>query len=115
MSVAYVAVTILAAVGALFAAGFDVVRADKVRETMRGYGLPHWTLNPLAALKALGAFGLLIGLAIPPLALAAAICLVLFFLGAEITILRAKWYTHLGYPLPYLVLAAASLGLFAFA
>ncbi|WP_433733918.1 DoxX family protein [Nocardia sp. CA-129566] len=115
MSVAYVVVTILAAVGALFAAGFDIVEADKVRETMRGYGLPQWTLNPLAALKALGAFGLLIGLAIPPLALAAAVCLVLFFLGAEITILRAKWYTHLGYPLPYLVLSAASLVLFAFA
>jgi len=115
MSIAYVVVTILAAIGALFAAGFDVVKADKVRETMQGYGLPQWALNPLAALKALGAFGLLIGLAVPPLALTAAICLVLYFLGAEITILRAKWYSHITYPLPYLVLAAASLGLFAFA
>ena len=34
---------------------------------------------------------------------------------AVITILRAKWYTHIAYPLPYLALAAASLGLFAFA
>ncbi|MFX0576266.1 DoxX family protein [Nocardia nepalensis] len=115
MSVAYIVVTILAAVAALFAAGFDVVKADKVRETMQGYGIPQWALNPLAALKALGALGLLIGLAFPPLALAAATCLVLFFLGAEIAILRARWYTHLTYPLPYLLLAAASLALFAFA
>ncbi|WP_433192313.1 DoxX family protein [Nocardia sp. CA-107356] len=115
MSIAYVVVTVLAAVAALFAAGFDVVEADKVRETMQGYGLPQWALNPLAALKALGGLGLLIGLAIPPLALAAATCLVLFFLGAVITIVRAKWYSHITYPLPYLALAAASLSLFAFA
>ncbi|WP_433709745.1 DoxX family protein [Nocardia sp. CA-084685] len=115
MSVAYVVVTILAAVAAFGAAGFDIVKADQVRETMRGYGLPQWTLNPLAILKALGGLGLLIGLAFPLLGLTAALCLVLYFLGAEITIIRAKWYADLAYPLPYLVLSAASLALFAYA
>jgi uncharacterized membrane protein YphA (DoxX/SURF4 family) len=115
MSVAYVVVTILAAAGAFFAAGFDVVKEDQVRETMKGYGVPQWALPTLAALKALGGLGLLIGLALPPLGLASAICLVLFFLGAVTTIVRARWYSHLTYPLPYLTLAAASLALFAFA
>ncbi|MEV2224449.1 DoxX family protein [Nocardia vinacea] len=72
MFVAYVVVTILAAAAAFGATGFDIVKADQVRETMRGYGLPQWTLNPLAILKALGGLGLLIGLAIPPLGRTAA-------------------------------------------
>lgn len=115
MSIAYVVVTILAAVAAFGATGFDIVKADTVRETMRGYGLPQWALNPLAVLKVLGGLGLLIGLASPPLGLTAALCLVLYFLGAEITIMRAKWYTDLTKPLPYLILSAASLALFAYA
>ncbi|WP_040700980.1 DoxX family protein [Nocardia vinacea] len=115
MFVAYAVVTILAAAATFGATAFDIVKAGQVRETMRGYGLPQWTLNPLAVLKALGGLGLLIGLAIPPLGRTAALCLVLYFLGAEITIIRAKRYTDIAYPLPYLILSAASLALFAYA
>ncbi|WP_194833492.1 DoxX family protein [Nocardia sp. XZ_19_369] len=115
MSTAYVIVTIVAAAAMLIASGVDVFRAQWVRDNMRHYGIPDWTLMPLAVIKAAGAAGLLVGLAIPPLGLAAAICLVLYFIGAIITILRARGYGDLAYPMPYLALAAASLVLFVLA
>ncbi|ONM46428.1 DoxX family protein [Nocardia donostiensis] len=115
MSTVYVIVTVLAAVAAAAAALLDVVRADWVRENMRRYGLPDWTLTPLALIKAAGAVGLLAGLAFPPLAFAAAAGLVLYFAGAVATVARARWYSHLRYPLPYLALAAGSLALFGYA
>ncbi|MEV0710017.1 MULTISPECIES: DoxX family protein [Nocardia] len=115
MSIAYIVVTVLAALAAAFAAGYDVVAADRVRETMLGYGLPLWSLAPLAVIKAVGALGLLAGLLYPGLGLAAAIGLVLYFVLAVATIVRARAYADIGYPLPYLALAAGSLALFAYA
>lgn len=112
MSIAYVIVTVAAAAAMLIASGVDVFRAHWVRDNMRGYGIPDWSLYPLAVIKAAGALGLLVGLAVPPLGLAAAICLVLYFLGAILTIVRARGYGDLAYPMPYLALAAASLVLF---
>ncbi|WP_410877158.1 DoxX family protein [Nocardia sp. A7] len=111
MHTTYIVVTVLAALGALTAALIDVVRADWVRENMRDYGIAPWTLTPLALIKAAGGLGLLAGLVYRPLAVAAAAGLVLYFLAAELTVLRARKYADLGYPLPYLLLAAASLGL----
>ncbi|MBC7305257.1 MAG: DoxX family protein [Nocardia sp.] len=113
MHTTYLVVTVLAAVAALAAALIDVVRADWVRENMGHYGIAPWALTPLALIKAVGGLGLLAGLAYRPLATAAAAGLVLYFIGAEITVLRARRYADLGYPLPYLLLAAASLGLAA--
>lgn len=112
MSIAYVIVTIAAAAAMLIASGVDVFRAQWVRDNMRSYGIPDWTLYPLAVIKAAGAVGLLVGLAVPPLGLAAAICLVLYFFGAIFAIVRARGYGDLAYPMPYLALAAASLVLF---
>ncbi|QIS04007.1 DoxX family protein [Nocardia brasiliensis] len=111
MSTAYVLVTVAAAAATLVASGIDVFRAQWVRANMRGYGLPEWTLYPLAAIKLAGALGLLAGLVYRPLGLASGICLVLYFLGALATVLRARAYTDLGYPLPYLLLAAGSVAL----
>ncbi|WP_406281751.1 DoxX family protein [Nocardia sp. NBC_00881] len=67
---------------------------------------------PLALVKAVGGAGLLAGRAVPPIGAAAAVGLVAYFVGAGLTVVRARWYSHIGYPLPYLALAAASLGLF---
>ncbi|MEV0062514.1 DoxX family protein [Nocardia sp. NPDC050718] len=111
MHTSFVIVTVLAGLAALIAAAVDVVRADWVRENMRRYGVAPWTLTPLAAIKAVGGLALLAGLASRPLAIAAAAGLVLYFLCAELTVLRARAYTDLGYPLPYLLLAAGSLAL----
>ncbi|MGK8524093.1 DoxX family protein [Nocardia asteroides] len=112
MDIAYVVATVLAAAAALLAAGIDVVRAEWVRTNMRAYGVPESWLTPLALVKALGGAGLLAGLAVAPIGLAAAAGLVVYFVGAVVTVVRARYYGHIGYPLPYLVLAAASLGLF---
>ncbi|WP_040778209.1 DoxX family protein [Nocardia pneumoniae] len=111
MAIAYVVATVLAAAAALLAAGIDVVRAEWVRTNMKAYGVPESWLAPLAVIKAVGGAGLLVGLAVPPIGVAAAAGLVVYFLGAVLTVIRARWYTHIGYPLPYLVSAAASLAL----
>jgi uncharacterized membrane protein YphA (DoxX/SURF4 family) len=111
MDIAHVVAAVLAAAAALLAAGIDVVRAEWVRTNMRAYGVPESWLTPLAVVKAAGGAGLLVGLAVPPLAVAAAAGLVAYFVGAVLTVVRARQYAHIGYPLPYLALAAASLGL----
>ncbi|WP_280394330.1 DoxX family protein [Nocardia brasiliensis] len=113
MSTAYVLVTLAAAAAMLLADGVDVFRAEWVRANMKTYGLQEWTLYPLAAIKAAGALGLLAGFVFRPLGLAAGICLVLYFLAAFATVLRARAYADLGYPLPYLALAAGSVALYA--
>ena len=43
--------------------------------------------------------------------LSLAIGLVLFFVGAIAVVIRARWYSHLRWPVTYLLLAVASLAL----
>jgi hypothetical protein len=45
---------------------------------------------------------------VPPIGTAAAIGVILFFVGAFITHLRARWYSFV-YPAVYLLLAVAAL------
>ncbi|WP_063010890.1 DoxX family protein [Nocardia kruczakiae] len=115
MHTAYVTVTIVAAVVIFGATVVDFVAPEWVRGNMRSYGVPDWALMPLAAIKAAGALGLLAGLVFPAIGLAAAVGLVLYFVGAVITIVRARWYAHLPYPMPCLVLASAAACLGALA
>jgi hypothetical protein len=64
----------------------------------------------LGALKAAGAAGLLIGLlGVQPVGIAAAIGLVLFFIGALATHVRARVLYNLGFPGVFLAFAVASL------
>ena len=110
MFTAYVAVTILAAAANAAAAAFDFARADWVLATMTKVGVPRSWLVPLGALKAAGALGLLVGIGVPLIGVAASAGLVLFFVGAIITHLRAHAealsYT---YPATFLLLALGSL------
>lgn len=46
-----------------------------------------------------------------PIGIAAAIGLVLYFLGAGVTVARARAYSHLVFPLIYMAPAVASLAL----
>ena len=112
MTAAYVIVTILAATAAAISAIADLLRADWLLDNMRRYGVPEWALIPLAVIKLTGAVGLLIGLAVPTIGLAAALGLTLYFLGAVITVIRARWYSHIIFPLPFLLLAVSSLAFF---
>jgi hypothetical protein len=87
----------------------DFIRSESILDNMNKYGVPQSWLFSLGALKAAGALGLLVGIAVPVLGIAAAIGLVLYFVGAIIAVTRARWYSHLSYPAPFLRLAAASL------
>lgn len=109
MSAVHVAATLIAAALAALAALIDVLRAEWVRGNMRRYGIPDRALPALAAIKGVGAAGLLAGLWLPAVGLAAAAGLVLYFLGALATVLRARAYRDAGYPLPYLAAAVAAL------
>ena|ERR1700754_833201 len=111
MSTVYVAVTTFAGAANIAAAAVDFRRAGWVLDNMTKYGVPHSWLFSLGALKAAGAAGLLVGLVLPGVGVAAAVGLVLYFLGAVITVLRAHWYSHLQYPSSFLLLSAAALTL----
>lgn len=111
MSTAHVIVTVLAAVWVGFSAYSLLTRATWVVEPLTEYGVPRSWWTVLGAAKAAGAIGLLIGLAVPVVGLAAAIALILYFLGAVVTIVRARSFSHVPYPLLYLVPVAAALAL----
>ncbi|XVV02633.1 DoxX family protein [Actinosynnema sp. CA-248983] len=109
MSTAYVVATTLGA----FLAGFSAVSvftgAKWVVEPLAAYGVPRAWWTWLGVAKALGAIGLVAGLFVPAVGVAAAIGLVLYFTGAVITVLRAKSYGHVAFPLIYMAPAVAAL------
>ncbi|GIH79699.1 DoxX family protein [Planobispora longispora] len=111
MFTAYVVVTVTTAAGNVAAAIVDFARAGWVLGNMSKYGVPHSWIYPLGAAKAAGALGLLAGLAVPAIGIAAAAGLLLYFAGAVFTVARAHWYSHLPYPALFLLLAAGSLAL----
>ncbi|WP_323184914.1 DoxX family protein [Kitasatospora purpeofusca] len=55
--------------------------------------MPRSWWGPLALAKLAGAAGLLVGLVVPALGVAAAVGLILYFLGAVVTCLRARSYS----------------------
>lgn len=72
------------------------------------YGVPRAAWPWLGLAKLLGAIGLLVGIWVPAIGIAAAVALVLYFVGAVVTVLRARAWTHVPFPLLYLVPAAAA-------
>jgi DoxX-like family len=111
MSTVYVVVTILAAAWVGFSAVSVLVRAKWVVQPLADYGVPRSWWPWLAMAKVAGAAGLLVGLFVPVIAVMAEIGLVLYFTGAVVTVLRARWYSHIPYPLVYLAPVVASIAL----
>ncbi|MFE1340534.1 DoxX family protein [Streptomyces sp. NPDC058733] len=109
MSTAYVVVTVIAAVMAAFSAGSVFLHAEWTVKPLADYGVPRAWWPWLGAAKAAGAAGLLAGLAVPVIGRLAAIGLVLYFLGAVITVGRARWFSHVPFPLVYAAPVVASL------
>lgn len=109
MSTAYLVLTILTAAANLVGAAVDFLRNGWILDNMAKYGVPRSWLPLLGAAKAAGAVGLLVGLAVPVLGIAAAVGLLLYFAGAIVTVARARVYAHLPFPGVYLLLAAATL------
>jgi hypothetical protein len=111
MFTTYVAITVLAAAANAAAAAFDLARSELVLRNMATLGIPPAWLFPLGALKAAGALGLLVGIAVPLLGVAAAAGLALFFVGAVIIHVHAGAYRSISYPGTFLLLAVGSLAL----
>jgi hypothetical protein len=109
MSAALVTLTVLTAAWVGFSAFSLLRRAAFVVDPLVRYGVPESWWTPLGLAKAAGALGLLTGLAVPLIGRLAAIGLVLYFLGAIVTVLRARSYRTVVYPLLYLVPVVATL------
>ena len=108
MFIAYVSVTILAAAANIFSATLDLIRYKPILINMDKVGVPQSWISTLGILKAAGAIGMLIGIGVPLIGTAAAMGLVLFFVGAIITHLRARDYSF-GLAVVFLLLAVAAL------
>src|SRR5947208_16703831 len=110
MFTAYIVVTVLAAAANAFSATLDFVRFKQIIINMARVGVPESWITILGILKAAGALGLLVGIGVPAIGIAAAIGLTLFFIGAIITHLRAHDHSF-GLAIIFLLLAIAALAL----
>jgi hypothetical protein len=111
MSTAYLIVTILGAALAAFSALSIFFNAAWVVQPLADYGVPRSWWPWLGTAKAAGAVGLLAGLFEPVIGVLAGIGLVLYFAGAVITVIRARWYSHIPFPLLYMAPVIGSLAL----
>ncbi|KAF0848964.1 DoxX family protein [Nocardia caishijiensis] len=111
MSTAYVIVTVVAALWVGFSAFSLLRRAAFVVDPLIDYGVPESWWTPLGVAKGAGAVGLLVGLWAPVVGVAAAVGLILYFTGAVVTVLRARSYKTVAFPVLYLAPVAVALGL----
>ncbi|WDZ93720.1 DoxX family protein [Nocardiopsis sp. HUAS JQ3] len=109
MSTAHIVLTLLGAALAAFSAGSVFLRAQWVVQPLTEYGVPRPWWPWLGAAKAAGAAGLLAGLFVPVVGVLAGVGLVLYFTGAVATVVRARSYAHIPFPLVYAAPVAASL------
>jgi hypothetical protein len=111
VNTAYLVVT-AATIGATGGIGLAAAaRARFVLNFMAEVGVPESWVPRLAALKVAGAVGLLVGFWLQPVQIAAAAALILYFIGAVITHVRARVMNNVAFPATYLGLAIASLWL----
>jgi uncharacterized membrane protein YphA (DoxX/SURF4 family) len=111
----FIAYIIVAIVMAFVAVGSGVAKLQRNPRIVAGIngviGVPMPWFPVLAACEIAGALGILIGIFWPPLGLAAAVGLVIYFVGAIIAHLRVQDFKGLGGPVLPLVLAVATLAL----
>ncbi|MBF6352762.1 DoxX family protein [Nocardia flavorosea] len=109
MDIAYYVVGTLTALWVGFSGYSLFSKQQFVVEPLEKYGVPRSWWNWLALAKTAGALGLVAGFALPALGVAAAVGLILYFLGATATALRARSYQTSVFPLLYLAPVAATL------
>ncbi|MFV2178888.1 DoxX family protein [Actinomadura sp. LOL_016] len=106
----YVVVTVATIAANAGMAVADFAKAPFVLANSAEVGLRASWVPYLGALKAAGAAGLLLGLVgVPFIGIAAAVGLVLFFVGAVAAHVRTRVFHNLVFPGGYLALAVASL------
>jgi|SRR5207244_6952767 len=108
MFTAYIVVTVLTAAANFFSATLDFIRYKQILINMARVGVSESWITILGILKAAGALGLLVGIGVSLVGMAAAVGLVLFFVAAIITHLRAHDYSF-GLAVVFLLLALAAL------
>lgn len=105
---------VFALVGALmvgFSAFSAFTKAKWVVEPLAQYGVLQAWWPWLATAKAAGAVGLVVGVFVPAIGVAAAIGIAVYFAGAVITVLRAKAFAHVAFPVIYAAPAVVALAL----
>jgi DoxX-like protein len=113
MSTAYLAVTLSAVAANGFSGIAALLHFQPIMGGMAKASVPvSWLTFPIGTLKTLGALGLAAGLVIRPLGVSAAIGLVLFFVCAVYTHIRAGDYgAQFGLAIGFLGLNVAALAL----
>ncbi|MGH9207274.1 MAG: DoxX family protein, partial [Acidimicrobiales bacterium] len=86
----YVVMSVLFSLMLAYAVTLEFRRGEKLLEIMAKVHVPPSWLPSLAILKAAGAIGLLVGIAVPFIGVAGAIGLVFYFVGAIVAHLRAR-------------------------
>ena len=110
MFTALVIATVVLAAICLNSAAMKLRKNEQVLAVIHGtVGVPMQHLPVLAALEIAGGVGIVIGLWLEPLGIAAAVGLVAYFVGAVLGHLRVKDTKNVVMPLPPLVLAVAVL------
>ncbi|MFJ9941211.1 DoxX family protein [Streptomyces erythrochromogenes] len=107
MFIAYAVVGCLLALALAASAAFTLQRNDQIVASMQKVRVPDSWLPRLATLKAAGAMGLVAGLWVTPLGVAAAAGVTLYFIGAVISHVRVKDYELAPAAVLALVAAAA--------
>ncbi|HEX4587617.1 MAG TPA: DoxX family protein [Mycobacterium sp.] len=113
MTTAYLTVTLIAIAANGFSGIAAVLHFQPIMPGMVKAGVPiSWLTFPIGTMKTLGALGLAAGLVFRPLGVSAAIGLVLFFVCAIYTHIRASDYSpQFGLAIGFLSLNAAALAL----
>ncbi|MFJ4828061.1 DoxX family protein [Streptomyces bacillaris] len=107
MFIAYAVLGVLLALALGASAVLTFTRNEAITASMGKVGVPDSWFPWLASLKAAGALGLLVGLGVPVIGAAAAVGVVLYFIGAVVTHVRAKDY-EIAPPAVLALLAAAA-------
>ena len=114
MFTAYVVVTLVAIAANTFSGVAALVHFKPILPGMVKAGVPEsWLTFPIGTLKTAGAVGLLLGVfGVPLIGTAAAVGLILFFVCAIYTHMRAGDYSpQFGLALGFLLLVVVALGL----
>jgi hypothetical protein len=110
VSIAYVVVTVLAASMVGYSA-YGVFSHAKWTQFLADYGVPRSWWPWLGTAKCAGALGLLVGLFAPVIGVMAGIGLILYFTVAVITVIHARWYSHIPFLLVYMAPVIGALAL----
>jgi hypothetical protein len=107
--IVYAVIGVLLAVGLLMSASAKLTRNQRIVDGLTGAGVPLSMFPFLAACEIAGPIGLVVGLWFAPLGIAAAIGIVLYFIGALWVHLRKRDFKSLSSPLVILILAVVAL------